>query len=76
AVGFPVFGTVEDSADELAEAYSDGEFLRPQLRLRKQIARVAGRSLGSEAEPESGGVRKWIGRLKGPAVRPSATGAV
>ncbi len=76
AVGFPVSGAVEDAGDELVEAYSNGDFLRPQLRLRKQIGRVAGRWLGNDVEPESGGMRRWISRLKGPAARPSASSAV
>lgn len=70
ALGFAAYGTVADASDELFEAYGDGDFLRPQLGLRKQVTRIARQWLGMEAEPEASGVmRKWIGRIKGPALR-------
>ncbi len=58
--GVPVFWTIFDCADELAEAYARGRFLDESLPLRKQIAQLVARSLGTEPKPKARGLMRFF----------------
>ena len=58
AIGHPVFGLINECASELNEAYSDGRFLSRELRVHKDIAPLAAKSLGiTPSGPSKNGLR-------------------
>jgi Flp pilus assembly CpaE family ATPase len=49
ALGFEIFGTIDDSTSELQDSYASGKFLDARLAIRRQIRRVAAQTLGNAA---------------------------
>jgi len=53
-LGCPVYGELPNCSDELAEAYSDRQFLDEGLVLRQSVGTIAAKCLGFDVPPSRG----------------------
>jgi Flp pilus assembly CpaE family ATPase len=60
ALGYPAYAAIGDFSTELAEAYGIGRSLDEGLALHKQVAQMAGKSLGAETQSGAKGLRQFL----------------
>lgn len=51
ALGYNIYGTVQDAPDEVEESFAERRFVDPKLPIHKDVARILSGSLGKEEAP-------------------------
>jgi hypothetical protein len=64
ALGYPIYGTVADTPDELTELYADRRFLDENLQVHRQIGQIMRKWRGVEEKPAPGVGRGFLRRLR------------
>jgi pilus assembly protein CpaE len=64
ALGYPVYGTIADTPEELAESYAERRFLDENLQVGKQVAQIMRKWRGVEEKAPVGVGRGFLKRLR------------
>jgi pilus assembly protein CpaE len=64
ALGYPIYGTIADTPDELTELYAERRFLDENLQVHRQIGQIMRKWRGVEEKPAPGVGRGFLRRLR------------
>jgi Flp pilus assembly CpaE family ATPase len=64
ALGYPVYGAITDTPEEIAEAYAEKRFLHESLQIDKQIGQILRKWRGVDEKAPAGASRSLFRRLR------------